>query len=372
MTMKRGMKVLSGIGAVLLLGIATLGIAMSRNSACGAAAPLAADADTMKAVVYRCYGGPEVLRYEDVAKPAIESDRVLIRVHSASANPLDWHYLRGEPYIMRTSSGFGSPEDIRLGVDFAGTVEAVGAGVTRFKPGDEVFGGAGGAFAEYVNVREAGALALKPANVTFEQAAAVPIAAVTALQALRDKGQVRAGQRVLINGASGGVGTFAVQLAKSYGAVVTGVCSTRNVELVRSAGADHVVDYTQRDFTQGTDRYDLIIDSVGNHSFSALRGVMQPNGVLVMVGNTSKGRWLGPLLGSIKGVMLAPFVKQRIEPLLADMNAEDLALLAGLMASGKLTPVIDRSFSLSDVAQAIEYLETGRARGKVVIAVSGQ
>ena len=370
--MKRGMKVLSGIGAVLGLGAAVLGVAISRNSSCGTAAPLAADAGTMKAVVHRCYGGPEVLSYEDIAKPALEDNRVLIRVRSASANPLDWHYLRGEPYIMRMSSGFGAPEDIRTGVDFAGTVEAVGAGVTRFKPGDDVFGGASGAFAEYVTVREAGALALKPANVTFEQAAAVPIAAITALQALRDKGLIQAGQKVLINGASGGVGTMAVQIAKSYGAEVTGVCSTRNVALVRSAGADHVIDYTKHDFTEGTERYDLIIDSVGNHSPLSLRHVMQPNGALVMVGNLSKGRWLGPLIGSIKGMMLAPFIEQRIEPLLANMTAEDLALLAELMRAGKLTPVIDRRYPLSEVPQAIEYLETGRARGKVMIAVSGQ
>jgi len=322
-------------------------------------------------VVFRCYGGPEVLSHEDVAKPALEADRVLVRVHAAAANPLDWHYMRGEPYIMRMSSGFGAPKDTRAGVDFAGTVEAVGANVTRFKPGDEVFGGVSGAFAEYVNVREAGALALKPANVTFEQAAAVPIAAVTALQALRDKGGIQAGQKVLINGASGGVGTFAVQIAKSFGAEVTGVCSTRNVELVRRAGADHVIDYTQQDFTQGTERYDLIIDSVGSQSFSAMRRVMQPNGALVMVGNSSKGRWLGPLIGSLKGMLLAPFVDQRIEPLLADMSAKDLELLAGLMMSGKLTSVIDRRYPLSEVPQAIEYLETGRARGKVVIEVSG-
>jgi NADPH:quinone reductase-like Zn-dependent oxidoreductase len=303
----------------------------------------------MKAVVYRCYGGPGVLSFEDIAKPALEAGRVLIRVQAASANPLDWHFMRGEPYIMRTSSGFGAPKNIRVGADFAGTVEAVGPGVTRFKPGDEVFGGANGAFAEYVNVRESGALVLKPSNVSFEQAAAVPIAAITALQALRDKGRIQ-----------------------SYGAEVTGVCSTRNVELVRGAGADRVIDYKQQDFTQGTERYDLIIDTVGNHSLTALRRVMQPTAALVIVGGSSEGRWLGPLTGLLKGMMLAPFIQQRIEPLLADMNPEDLALLAGLMTSGKLVPVIDRRYSLSEVPQAIEYLETGRARGKVVIAVSGR
>ena len=370
--MKLGMKILSGIGVVLLVGVAALGIAMSRNAPCAEPAPLADDAQTMKAVVYRCYGGPEVLRFEDVAKPALEAGRVLIRVHAASANPLDWHYMRGEPYIMRSSSGFGRPANIRVGADFAGTVQAVGPGVTRFKPGDEVFGGANGAFAEYVNVRESGALVLKPANVSFEQVATVPIAAITALQALRDKGRIQAGQKVLINGASGGVGTFAVQIAKSYGAEVTGVCSTRNVELVRGIGADHVIDYKQQDFTQGTERYDLIIDTVGNHSLSALRRVMQPAGALVIVGGSSEGRWLGPVTGLLKGLMLAPFIKQRIEPLLADMNSQDLTLLAGLMTSGKLVPVIDRRYPLSEVPQAIEYLETGRARGKVVIEVSGR
>lgn len=369
--MKRSMKILSGIGAVLVMGAAALGVVMSRNAPCASATPLAAGTTTMQAVVFRCYGGPEVLSVEDVAKPSLEAGRILVRVHAASANPLDWHYMRGEPYIMRMSSGFGVPQDIRAGVDFAGTVEAVGPGVTRFKPGDEIFGGAGGAFAEYVNVREAGALALKPANVTFEQAAAVPIAAVTALQALRDKGRLEAGQKVLINGASGGVGTFAVQIARSYGADVTGVCSTRNVELVRKAGADHVIDYTQQDFTQGAERYDLIIDTVGNHSLSALRRVLQPTGALVIVGGSSENRWLGPVTGLIRGMMLAPFIKQRVEPLLADMTAADLELLAGLMTSGKLVPVVDRRYALSEVPQAIEYLETGRARGKVVVTVSG-
>ena len=220
----------------------------------------------MKAIVSRCYGSPAVLRLENIAVPTPKDDEVLVRVRAASVNPLDWHYMRGTPYLVRTESGYGTPENPRLGVDFAGTVEAVGRNVKRFQPGDEVFGGKTGAFAEYVTIREGRAIAVKPTNVTFEQAASVPIAGLTALQALRDKGKIHAGQKVLINGASGGVGTFAVQIAKSYGAEVTGVCSTRNVELVRSLGADHVIDYTREDFTKDDQRYDLILDNVGNHT----------------------------------------------------------------------------------------------------------
>jgi NADPH:quinone reductase-like Zn-dependent oxidoreductase len=290
-------------------------------------------------------------------------------VQAASVNPLDWHYMRGKPYVMRGSAGLGAPDDIRLGVDFAGTVEAVGKNVTQFKPGDEVFGGADGAFAQYVSVREKGALAIKPTNVSFEQAAAVPVAAITALQALRDKGKIKPGQQVLVNGASGGVGTFAVQIAKSFGAEVTGVCSTRNLTMVKSIGADHVIDYTQEDFTQGSQRYDLIIDNVGTHSLADYRRVLKPRGALVMVGGPSDGAWLGPLSASLKAMLVAPFVSEKLIFIFAQLKQADLQQLRDLMQSGKLTSVIDRRYKLSETAEAIRYLETGHARGKVVITV---
>jgi NADPH:quinone reductase-like Zn-dependent oxidoreductase len=324
----------------------------------------------MKAIVYRCYGSPGVVKLEDIPKPTLADDRVLIKVHAASVNPLDWHYMRGKPYIVRAMAGLGAPNDIGLGVDFAGTVEAVGKSVKRFKPGDEVFGGRDGAFAEYVNVRENGALALKPANLTSEQAAAVPVAGITALQALRDKGKIQSGQKVLINGASGGVGTFAVQIAKAFGAEVTGVCSTRNLTMVRSIGADHVIDYTREDFTQGSLRYDLIVDNVGTHSLSEYRRVLNPQGALVMVGGPNDGRWIGSALsGAIKAMLVGPFVSQKLVFILAKLNQGDLGVLRDLMQTGKLTPVIDRRYKLSETAEAIRYLEEGHARGKVVITL---
>jgi NADPH:quinone reductase-like Zn-dependent oxidoreductase len=265
--------------------------------------------------------------------------------------------------------GLRKPKDTRLGVDFAGTVEAVGKNVTKFKPGDEVFGGKDGAFAEYVCVREPRAVALKPANITFEQAASVPIAAITALQGIRDKGKVQPGQKVLINGASGGVGTFAVQIAKSFGADVTGVCSTRNLDMVRSLGADHVIDYTKEDFTKGAERYDVIIDNVANHSLLESRRALKPNGIYVLIGGGSANEqgFIGPLINPIKAMLLSPFVSQKMGMLLADLNQKDLTFLADLMESGKVTPVIDKRYKLSELPQAIEYLEQGHARGKVVI-----
>src|SRR5215467_9959702 len=286
--MKLRYKILSAIVLLLAAGVLTLALAMSHTAACSAAPPLPAGSTLMKGVVRRCYGSPDVLSFEDRAKPTPADDEVLVRVHAASVNPLDWHYVEGTPYLVRMDRGFGKPDDPRVGVDFAGTVEAVGKSVRRFKPGDEVFGGKLGAFAQYLTVREERAIALKPANVSFEQAASVPIAALTALQALRDKGHVKTGQKVLINGASGGVGTFAVQIAKSYGAEVTGVCSTKNVELVRSLGADHVIDYTREDFTKSRQRYDVILDNVLNHSPKAAARLLAPDGVLIpnSLGNT--------------------------------------------------------------------------------------
>jgi NADPH:quinone reductase-like Zn-dependent oxidoreductase len=293
----------------------------------------------------------------------------LIRVHAAALNPLDFHYMTGTPYVMRLSSGVGKPNDTRVGVDFAGTVEAVGRNVTRFKPGDQVFGGANGALAEYVTVREQGAVAIKPASVSFEQAAGVAVAGSTALQALRDQAQLRLGQKVLINGASGGVGTFAVQVAKSMGAEVTGVCSTRNVELVRSLGADHVIDYTQENFTESGKTYDVILDNVGNHSLSALRRVLAPEGALIIVGGPKSDPWIGPLAGGIKASLVAPFVDQKIGLFFSQLVQKDMETLGELMQAGKVTPVIDRRYSLDEVPKAMRYLQTGRARGKVVIVM---
>ena len=369
--MKLRYKVLS---VVLVLAAATaLGVALtlSHNSPCAAAQSPPAGTPLMKAIVYRCYGSPDVLKVENIAKPSAPDKRMLVKVHAASVNPLDWHYMRGEPYLMRLGVGIGTPDDIHMGVDFSGTVVSVGKDVTRFKPGDEVFGGGDGAFGEYVSVAEKGSVAIKPANITFEQAAAVPIAAVTALQALRDKGKIQPGQTVLINGASGGVGTFAVQIAKSYGAKVTGVCSTRNLAMVRSLGADRVIDYTQEDFTKGSQRYDLIIDTVGTHSLSDYRRALNPHGSLVIVGSLDRGRWLGPLAGTIDAWLYSPFVSQKFIFLFAQLNPEDLDVLRDLMREGKITPVIDRQYALSEVPEAIRYLEQGHARGKVVVTVAG-
>ena len=366
--MKLRYKIANGFLIFLVVAVSSLALVLSHNSACGTAPAVSDDTELMKAIVYRCYGSPDVLKLEDVEKPKPADDEVLVKVHAASVNPLDWHYMRGSPYIMRLGSGVGAPDDTSMGVDFAGTVEAIGRNVTRFKPGDQVFGGRGGAFAEYVTVPEDRALALKPANMTFEQAASVPIAAITALQALRDKGKIEPGQKVLINGASGGVGTFAVQIAKSFGAEVTGVCSTRNLEMVRSIGADHVFDYTREDYTKSGRRYDLIIDNVGNHSLSANRRVLNPDGIFVIVGG-AKGDWLGPLMRPIKALLLSPFVGQEFVMLLAQMRQEDLATLGDLMRTGEMTPVIDRSYSLSEVPAAIQYSEEGHARGKIIIGL---
>ncbi len=367
--MKLRYKILGVLGILVALGVLSLALAMSHTSACGPAPSPPAGATLMKGIVYRCYGSPAVLRYEDIPRPTAADDEVLVRVHAASVNPLDWHYLEGTPYMVRMDAGFGKPQNPRLGVDFAGTVEAVGRKVTRFKPGDDVFGGKFGAFAEYVAVREDRAIALKPGNVTFEQAAAVPIAALTALQALRDKGHIRAGQKVLVNGASGGVGTFAVQIAKSFGAEVTGVCSTRNVELVRSIGADHVIDYTREDFTTGTQHYDLIVDIVGTHSLLEYKRVLNPKGTLVMIGSTTPGYWFGWLKDPIQALVLSPFMSQRFSMILTDLNKEDLTAMGTLMQSGKVRSVIDRRYKLSETPDALRYLEAGHARGKVVVTV---
>ena len=364
--MKLRYKILSGIAAFFAVAIVTLALVLGHTSDCVPVAGVADGAETMKAIVYTCYGSPDVLEYADVEKPVPADNEILVKVQAAAVNPLDWHYMRGSPYVMRLMTGLGSPKETRLGADFAGTVEAVGKDVTRYQPGDEVFGGRTGAYGEYVVVPEDRALALKPANMSFAQAAAVPVAGVTAIQALRDSGKLEPGQKVLINGASGGVGTFAVQIAKAFGAEVTGVCSTRNVAMVRSLGADHVIDYKQDNYTENEERYDLIIDMVGNHSLSANRGVLVPDGRLVMVGGKS-GNWLTPFLRPIGAFLMSPFVDQELGMMLARLRADDLAALAKLMQDGQLVPVLDQSYALSEVADAIRYSEEGHARGKIIV-----
>ena len=331
----------------------------------------AAPTNPMKAIVYCDYGVAN-LKLQDIEKPAPADDQLLVRVRAASVNPYDWHFIEGSPKIMRAMGiGLRKPKHTRLGVDFAGTVEAVGKNVTQFKPGDDVYGGKTGAFAEYVCARAAGSVALKPASLTFEQAASINIAGITALQAVRDKGKVQPGHKVLINGASGGVGTFAVQIAKSYGADVTGVCSTRNVDMVRSLGADRVVDYTREDFTKSSERYDVIIDNVANHSLLENRRVLKPKGIYVLIGGggPSEQGLIGPLAKPIKAMLLSPFVSQKMGMMMADPSNKDLTILGDMMQSGKLKPVIDRTYKLSEVPEAIRYLEQGHARGKVIITL---
>jgi NADPH:quinone reductase-like Zn-dependent oxidoreductase len=323
----------------------------------------------MKAIVYYSYGSPDVLKYEEVEKPTAGDNEVLIRVRAASVNPLDWHFMRGTPYLVRIMTGLRKPKIPRLGVDVAGKVEAVGRKVTKFKPGDEVFGSCRGAFAEYVCTSES-ALTVKPAKVAFEHAASVPIAALTALQGLRDKGQIRMGQKVLINGAAGGVGTFAVQIAKSFGAHVTGVCSTRNVAMIRSMGANEVIDYTQQDFTQSEQRYDLFLDCVGNHSLAACRRVLNAKGIYIPVGGTTDRWMIGSLARGITAFVWSWFVSQKLVAMfLARLNQADLSVMGQLMKAGTVTPVIDRRYKLSEVSEAVLYLEEGHARGKVVITL---
>jgi NADPH:quinone reductase-like Zn-dependent oxidoreductase len=331
----------------------------------------------MKAICHSTYGSPDVLEFQDVDPPAVTDDDVLVRVRAASVNPLDFHYMRGTPYLVRLQNGLSRPRPHGLGADLAGVVDAVGRNVTGFQPGDEVFAcydlarrAHSGAFAEYACVRQDKAVLAKPANLTFEQAAAVPVAAVTALQALRDRGRLRRGQRVLVNGAAGGVGTFAVQLAKALGAAeVTAVCSTRNIGQTRSLGADRVVDYTHEDFTRLGERHDLMLDVAGGRRFADVRRVLAPKATVVVVGAPDKGRWIGPARGTLAMTMYSPFVSQRVAMMLATPKRDDLAFLADLLADGAVTPVIDRTYPLSGVPEAIRYLETGHARGKVVITV---
>jgi NADPH:quinone reductase-like Zn-dependent oxidoreductase len=321
----------------------------------------------VKAIVRYKYGSPDVLELQEIEKPVVNDDHVLVRVCAASLNLGDWHAMRGRPYIIRLMGlRLRTPKDRLLGGDLAGRVEAVGRNVTEFRPGDEVFGMSIRTLAEYVAVRDIG-LVRKPANVTFEQAAAVPVAAITALQGLRDVGAIQPGQEVLINGASGGVGTFAVQIAKVFGANVTGVCSTRNVDLVRSIGADRVIDYTREDFTRTGQRYDLIFDLAGNHSLSEYKRVLKPKGALVLAGQT--GRKEHSILPFFKTRLLAPFVRYRLRSFFASRKKEDLNTLKGFLETGKIKPVIDRTYPLREVPEAMRYIGTLHARGKVVITV---
>jgi NADPH:quinone reductase-like Zn-dependent oxidoreductase len=367
----RRFRILWSVLAVLALAIAAFAFALSHESACKPGAAPPPGVVTMRAVVRRCYGPPDVLTLEDIEKPVPTAGRVLVKVHAASINPADWHFVRGEPYIIRLDFGFGAPNNPRVGIDFAGTVEAVGEGVTKFKPGDEVFGGGSGALAEYLTIAEDGNLALKPPSVSFEQAAAVNVAGLTALQTLRDRAAVKPGQKVLINGASGGVGTFAVQIAKHLGAEVTGVSSTRNLELVRSLGADHVIDYTREDFAQGGVQYDVIMDNVVNRGILEMRRMLTPTGKLILIGGggIDVSPWYGAFKAPIKALFVSWFVDQDLAMFVSHHSGEDLATLAALMRDGKVTPVIDRTYPLAETAAAMRYLETGRARGKVIVTV---
>jgi NADPH:quinone reductase-like Zn-dependent oxidoreductase len=319
----------------------------------------------MRAAVRTRYGTPDVVELREVEMPDLVDEGVLVRVRAASINPADWYGLTGRPWVARAELGLRGPKTDRLGVDFAGTVEAVGKDVTQFRPGDEVFGGKSGALAEYICVRDA--VALKPANVTPEQAAAVPVAAVTALQGLRDKGHLQAGHKALINGASGGVGTFAVQIAKALGAEVTGVCSTRNVDLVRSIGADHVVDYTQEDFTQSDARYDVMLDIAGTRSWSECARVLGPRATLVIVGAPKGGRLLGPLSHVAKLRLASSRSSAKAVSFVARLTPADLEVLAEMLTAGTVKPVVDKRYALSEIADAFEYLGEGHARGKVVV-----
>jgi NADPH:quinone reductase-like Zn-dependent oxidoreductase len=320
----------------------------------------------MKAVMCRSYGSPDVLKIEAVEKPAVSEDGALVRVHASSVNPAEWYSMAGL-LIARGPNGLFKPKDPRIGADFAGVVEAVGSQVKDFKPGDEVYGGRSGAFAEYVNVRNA--VTRKPANISFEEAAAVPTAAITALQGLRDHGKIKAGQKVLINGAAGGVGTFAVQIAKAFGAEVTGVTSAQNVELIRSLGADHVIDYTKEDFTQSGQRCDLLFDIAGSHPWKEYKRVLTPTANFVIVGAQKGNPVIGPLSHILKIKLAAIGASQKVSFFIAQFNREDLAILRDMIEAGQVKPAVDRIYPLSETAEAMRYLGTGHAKAKIVLKI---
>jgi NADPH:quinone reductase-like Zn-dependent oxidoreductase len=322
----------------------------------------------MKAIVQDIYGPADVLELRDIDVPAVGEDEVLIQVRAAGVDPGVWHLMTGLPYLVRLAFGFRKPKVAVRGRDVSGRVESVGKKVTRFQPGDEVFGICEGSFAEYASVRE-DKLVLKPANISFEQAAAIPISALTALQAVRDKGKVQPGQRVLIIGAGGGVGTYAVQVAKAHGAEVTGVCSSSKVELVRSLGADHVVDYTREDFTEGAIRYDVIIDTAGNRPLSGLRRALSPRGTLVIIGGENGGNWVGPINRLLPALLLSPFVGQKLGVFISTEGQEDLQTLKEMVEGGVVTPAVDRTYPLIEAPDAVRYVGEGHSRGKVVVTI---
>jgi NADPH:quinone reductase-like Zn-dependent oxidoreductase len=323
----------------------------------------------MKAAVRDRYGSPDVVEIREIDKPVPTEDEVLVRVRAASVNMADWYEVAGRPYVGRVQTGLRKPKTNRLGVDYAGTVEAVGKNVTEFRPGEEVFGGRNGAYAEYVCARADRGIMSKPANVTFEEAAAVPVAAITALQGLRDKGQLRPGQKVLINGASGGVGTFAVQIAKALGAEVTGVCSTGKVDLDRSLGADHVVDYTQEDFTSTDERYDLMLDVAGSRSWSECMRVLRPEATLVLVGGPKTNRMFGPLGHVVRLRLGGLLARRKVVFFIAKLHKADMVTLRELLETGKVVPVVERRYELSEIGDALRYLGEGHARAKIVVTV---
>lgn len=365
-------RIAATLGVIAVVALAGLAIAISYDADCQSPPALSAGGPTMKAVTRRCYGTPDVLVVEELERPAPKEHQMLVRVRAAAINPLEWHKIHGTPYMMRLAEGIGAPTDPQLGIDFAGVVEAVGSQVTKFKPGDEIFGGRDGALAEYILVREAGSIAHKPANVSFEQAAGAYVAGLTALQALRDGAAIRPGDKVLINGASGGVGTYAVQIAKWLGAEVTGVCSTRNVDLVRSLGADHVIDYTRGDFLDSTERFDVIMDNVANRPLLDIRRVLRPQGKYLVIGGggPDENPWIGAFEAPIKAAVISWFVDQDMAFFLSNASAADVVTLAQLMAEGKVKTIVDRQYPLAEIQTAMRYLETGRARGKVVLTMN--
>ena len=322
----------------------------------------------MKAIVHHKYGSPDVLELQDIDKPVAADGEVLVRVRAASINILDWYGITGLG-IARVGGGFREPKDPRVGVDFAGVVEAIGASVESFKPGDEVYGARSGSFAEYLTIRKQGGIALKPVSMTFEQAAAIPVAGLTALQGLRDKGQIQPGQKVLINGASGGVGTFAVQIAKAFGAEVTGVCHTRHIDAIRSLGANHIVDYAKEDFTRSGQRYDLVLDVMGGRSWRDFRRVLNPNATFVLIGGPKTNRLLGPLAHIIRIRLAALRASQKVIFFIANVNRADLLFMNELFEAGKVTPLIDRRYALSELPQAMRHFAEGHPHGKIVITV---
>ena len=364
--MKLLRRILLALVAMLGLLVVAGFVAIGYTAACPEPSASASSDGASTVVIHECYGGLDVLQIRQVEIPQPADDEILVRVLAAGVNPLDWHYMRGSPYFMRLMAGIGRPSESRLGVDFSGRVEAVGSAVTGFEVGDEVFGSRTGAFADHLLFRETSAVALKPDTISHDEAAGVGIAASTALQALRDAGQLAPGQKVLINGASGGVGTYAVQIAKAMGAEVYGVCSTRNVDLVRSLGADRVFDYKKENYTESGIEFDLIVDMVGNHSLADNQSVLKPNGRLVIVGG-GKGNWIGPMATPLKALFKSPFTDQALITLFAQVKREDTQALADMLRDGRLRTVVDRHFALDDIRSAIEYSESGRARGKIIV-----